>query len=251
MNQEILKSVRPLPLYAAMLVVVSGLLFVFVAGPLRKSIVAENDEIQKLHANMEFDQRRIADLPKYRGQAAEIGGDESRLRFLLSSDRVVDFIRDVEGVAKTVGGAVTITQGKDLADSRKSSSAPSAASVQNSDPTAGDASTQPAVTKAAKSQPGSGLIAGLPDGKTLGLTLQFTGSYSEAVDFLHKVETMPYFTDVLSVSIRPVSGSSNATMPRADLFSTSAVGMGTSAQKSVTVPADGVDAEFSIIVYLE
>ncbi|HWQ59669.1 MAG TPA: hypothetical protein VN420_00785 [Candidatus Fimivivens sp.] len=242
-----MKSIRPLPLYAALLAFVAVALFLFAARPLRERIASENEGIQKLHANAENEQRKISDLPKYRAQAEEIIGEETRLRLLLPADRIVDFIRGVEDVAKGVGGTVIITQGKDLAEIRKSMPATAGEPVGTADTTEG--STQSVGGTAEKGRSGTGLVSGLQDGRTLGLTLQFSGPYSDAVVFLHKVETMPYFLDVLSVNIRPVSGNSNVMSSRSDLF-TSAVSS-PSVQRKIAVSADAVDAEFSIIVYLE
>ncbi|NTV55103.1 MAG: hypothetical protein HGA16_01220 [Candidatus Moranbacteria bacterium] len=231
MNVRLTKFERPLLLYSAALAVGTVALFFLATKPLKEKIVAENDEIQKFYAKTENDQRKISRLPEFRNQSVMIGNDESKLRLMLSESRVVDFIRDVEGIAKSTGGTVTIAKGDSLEEIRKA--------------------TAPAQTGSGKGDKKNDfdLLKGLPDGKTMGLTLTFSGAYADAVDFLHKVDTSPYFLDVLSLEIRPIDAEQDFGTVRTDVFSTSETVAGNVEKKPSSDPK--VEAVLSIVVYLE
>lgn len=216
---------RPMLISSIMVAAVSVTAFVLVAGPLHGRIVAENDEIQKSNAKVENDRRSVSRLPEYREQSAVIDADSPELRLLLPEDKVVDFIRETESVAKGVGGSVAISKGKDLGEISKQT-APSGAAKES-----GTAS-------------GAGLLKTLPEGKTLGLTLTFSGEYPDAVAFLHKVETSSYYLDVLSVDIRPAELSRDSA--RSDMFSA-----GIPEGVSPASVSGSVQAVFEIVIYLE
>lgn len=241
MNPNLSKLNRPLLLYSAVLAVVAVFLFLFATGPLREKIVAENEEIQKIYARVENDQRKISHLSEFRDQSVSIAGDGEKLRLLLPEDRVVDFIREAEGNAKAAGGTVVISKGNNLEESRKAASIIAASQIKTADGTTDDR------------QKGTGLLKKFPDGRTLGLTLTFSGKYPDAVDFLHKIETAPYFLDVLSMDIRPIDSKQEQDgSVRSDVFSAPVGGSGVPNGTADGTPAeDTVRAEFDIIVYLE
>ncbi len=231
MNVRMTRFERPLLLYATTLVVGSVVLFFLATKPLKEKIVAENDEIQKFYAKTENDQRKISRLPEFRNQSVMIGNDESKLRLMLPESRVVDFIREVEGIAKFTRGTVTIAKGDSLEEIRKATaSAPE-----------GDGKSDGKV--------GFDPLKGLPDGKTIGLTLTFSGAYADAVDFLHKVDTSPYFLDVLFLEIRPIEAERDSGAIRTDVFSAFGTRIPTVVKKT---PSDRkVEVVLSIVVYLE
>jgi|GEM_PF-879566 len=242
MNLSLPKLNRPLLLAAALLIVAAVLLFSFATGALRDRIVEENAQIQKIHAKRENDRRKVSRLPDFQKQAAEADRDGSKLRLLLPEDRVVDFIREVESVARSAGGTVSIAKGDDLDAAKKAAAAAAAKNKSATDTT----TTSPA------QQDGSGLLGGLPNGKTLGLTLTFSGKYPDAVNFLHKVETAPYFLNVLSMNIRPVDSQQDRSVVRPDVFSAPTDGTKTTTPTATDTPsADTVKAEFDIVVYLK
>ncbi|NTV55128.1 MAG: hypothetical protein HGA16_01350 [Candidatus Moranbacteria bacterium] len=233
MNVRLTKFERPLLLYAAALAVATIALFFIATKPLKEKIVAENDEIQKFYAKTENDQQKISQLPEFRNQSVMIGNDESKLRLMLPEGRVVDFIREVEGIAKSTGGTVTIAKGDSLEEIRKAM-VPAPASTGDGKP---------------QGKTDLDLLKGLPDGKTIGLTLTFSGAYADAVDFLHKVDTSPYFLDVLSLEIRPIDVEQDSGIVRTDVFSVSGTGTSTVVKKTPSNPK--VEAVLSIVVYLE
>jgi hypothetical protein len=237
MNARFTRLNRPLLAYAIVMVSGAVALIFFATAPLKGKIVTENDEIQKFYAKAENDQRKISRLPEFQDQTTVIEGDESKLRLLLPEERDVDFIREVEGIAKSTGGTVVIAKGTDLTEARKA--------VVKKTPASPETATAPT----AETPPQSvGLLDGLPDGKTIGFSLTFTGSYADAVDFLHKVDSSPYFLSVLSLDIKPLEPDAGSNSARADMFTVSAVGAKVD-PKPVPPSEPKVEAEFSVIVY--
>ncbi|MEI7749669.1 MAG: hypothetical protein WCJ25_01555 [Candidatus Moraniibacteriota bacterium] len=241
MNIDVMKNSRWVPFVSGALVLASVSLLFFAVSPLRERISSENIEVQKFNAKNENDLRKISNLPEYRSQSVAISEDIKKIKLLLPADRVVDFIREMEDISKTTGGTVSITKGNDLTESRKSFGGSTAATARSS--------------SASTSATGSGgtvdvgFLNKLPDGKTLGLTLTFSGTYAESVNYLHKVETAPYFLSILSFDIRPTARDTSQVPGRSDLFSAPSGGV----NPTVTAGSaqDSVDAVFSIVVYLE
>ncbi len=238
MNLSFLKKNQYILPISVALVAIGVLVLLFVALPFRDTIVSENAAIQQFNAKAESDQRRISSLREYRNQSAMVASDSPKLSLLLPEDKVVDFIRETEAIVKTTGGAVVIGKGNNLDDARKASSG---------------------ATKTGNQIKGADLLNGLPDGKTIGFTLTFTGTYVEAADYLHKIETSPYYLSVLSIDIRPTTPSQGVP-GRLNMFSVPVVGStltSSSAPTSISTsalistPANIVDAVFSLIVYLQ
>jgi hypothetical protein len=239
MNTHLIKFERPLLFFAATLIVGSVILFFVATAPIKEKIIAENDEIQKFYARTENDQQKISQLSEFRNQSVIIGNDESKLRLLLPENRVVDFIREVEGIAKSVGGVVTIAKGNNLEEIKKVPALAPVSDVGNAAPMTG---TQ-------EEKPVESLTNGLPEGKTIGFTLTFSGDYADAVNFLHKVDSSPYYLDVISMEIRPIEEEKELGVVRTDVFADSGSGGVMVVKRNPSSPK--VREMLSIVVYLE
>lgn len=242
MNVRPIKFDRPLLVCAVALAVASVALLFVATKPLREKITVENDEIQKFYAKTENDQRKISRLLEFRDQSVMIANDEAKLKLLLPENRIVDFIRNVEEIAKSTGGTVTIAKGSDLVEARKVIVVSSAQS--------GGTDDEGKVKKTEKGKKVDGLLNKLPDGKTIGLTLTFTGRYADSVNFLHKVDSSPYFLDVFSMKIRPIGSDGGSGSVRSDMFAVPESGSTPASAESVESDPK-VEAECSIVVYLE
>lgn len=227
--------------------VIAVALFVFAAMPLRVKIASESDEIQKFKAKTENAERKISRLPDLRAQYATVEDDERKIPRLLSEAQTVDFIKEMEDVARDAGGKVSIAQGSVVDATKKP--APKA----KGDESDGDASKKKVVED-------KSIVGNLSWGKRLSLQITFDGEYGRAVNFLHKIETMSYRLDVLSVDIRPTTEKENVVAP-----------VSAPAPLPVPVPTDGaalspvpespappvepekhpVAATFGLVVYLK
>ncbi len=219
--------------YAVLVFIAAFAVLFLVILPLHQRIRAEGDEIQKILAKTENSERKISRLPEFESQYAIIRESEDRIRLMLSENRVVDFIREIETLAGKTGGEVTIAQGAAPAPAPAKAAAPK-------DKDGADASV-PAKPKTIEES--------LPWEKSLRLKIRFSGAYAEAANFLHKVETMPYRLDVLSVDFRPAPEDERRSDVAGDLFSASSSETATEPDSSAEDLR--VNASFEIAVYLE
>lgn len=223
---------------AIFLVVFAALFFVIL--PLHQKIGAEGDEIQKILAKTENSERKISRLPEFESQYETIRGGENRIRLLLSEDRAVDFIREIETLAEGTDGDVTIAQGAS-SESAKKKAVPAKEKDGDDAP--------------AKDEPKT-IGESLPWEKSLRLRVRFTGTYQDAVNFLHKIETMPYRLDVIVVDIRPVPDEEKRRVGVIEIPVVPASEPGSEQVPAAVPPAPApvefpVDASFEVAVYLQ
>ncbi|MEI6650680.1 MAG: hypothetical protein WCL23_04600 [Candidatus Moraniibacteriota bacterium] len=212
-------------------------LVVFAVIPLQGMIASENDEVQKAYAKMENERARLASLPDLRTKYEKIADNKGKIGYVLPQDRVVDYIKDLEDIAAASGGTISVTQGKDLDTVRKTAPSNKADVTGNEGGSAG-----------ANAPTGERIVDHLPQGKTLGLTVTFSGRYLDMVEFVHKVETAPYFVDILSLDVRPADAT-NVDRGNAFVSSTSS---GSAAPKETAPPTSAsVQTVFSLVLYLE
>jgi len=221
-----------LPTAIIVIVAVAG--FVFVVLPLRGQIASESDRIQMLHSKIEHAGRKVARLPEIEAQFGVVKEDERKISRLLPESRAVDFIEEVEEIARAVGGEVVITQGTIAEAAKKKRPVKDAESASQE---------KPSVSKT--------ITEDLPWEKRLPLRVTFSGEYTKAVNFLHKVETMAYRLDVVSIDIRPVAPEENRRSSENLFVSTPLEGA------EVPVPIEPepekplVSASFDLVVYME
>jgi Tfp pilus assembly protein PilO len=220
---------------AAVVSVASVALFVMVALPLRGKIASESDDIQKFRAKIENAERKISRLPELGAQFSVVKEDERKISRLLPEERAVDFIEEVERIAKDIGGGVAIAQGSAV-ESAKKKAAPKKEGVE-------DGAAQKKAVEAKT------IAEDLSWEKRLPLQITFSGEYAKAVNFLHKIETMSYRLDVVSVDMRPIvpeerDGRGNATP---------SVAVDGAESVPVTIESDkpSVTAVFNLVVYTE
>jgi Tfp pilus assembly protein PilO len=205
-------------------VLATVLLIVFGVLPLHRKIVNENEETQKVLVGMERAREKVSALGEYRDQFEQLKMHESDVDQSLSESEVASFIAELERMAQESGGDIVVSQGSDPELSRKNAKKDA------------DSKTTP-------------LIDELSGDEVLSLSVRFTGSYPEALEFLHKVETMPYFLDVLSLNISAHEGREASSADRGGiLLIGQASGVGRSGSSFSGPYAEAV---FEMVVYLE
>lgn len=223
----------------AVFLLMAGVIY-FVIFPLQKKIQLESDEIQKVLAKNENTKRRIAELPRLKNEYQRIIEGESTIRLLLSEGRIVDFIREIESLAAENNGSVRITQGAagDAAQKKPASPADKKTAADTAAP------------------PKKNLGETLSWEKTMRLSVKFTGAYPDAINFLHKIETLPYRLDVWSIAFRPVPKDQDKNKISSDIFTSSSSGgeegSGGSPPSLQAEPEPHlIDGTFEIVIYLE
>ncbi len=207
-----------------LVLVAVALLVLFGIIPLRKRIAEESDETQKVIARMEHSRERIINLGGYRSQGERIREYGSGLDLSLPESDFASFISELEQSARESGGEISVGQGPDLESIRKGGKESGA-----------DASE-------------ARLTDELSGSEVISLIVRFSGTYPETIDFLHRMETLPYFLDVLSLNL-------SAEYDRESSRGSSVSGVffaGTeAAEPEESELSDGpvVNAEFDLIIY--
>lgn len=180
----------------ALIIVTMGLLGWFVIKPLQASILEGMNDIQKFHADRENRQRQFDKLPELRSQFEAIQRDEKTLNILLSEEEIVNFVKTLEDLARGTNTQIVI-QAKDEAGGAIQEKKPVKA------PRPGDKAGAEEEGKG-KEKAEKGILEILPYDRYLYLNIVVTGKYSDLVNFLHKMETLPYALDVVSLRVHPV-----------------------------------------------
>lgn len=219
----------------AIIIIAAVALFVFVAAPFRERIAEESDSVQKIHAKIEHADRKISRLPELETQFSIVKDDERKISRVLSESQAVDFIEEVEAIAKSLDGEVLIAQGS-AAESVKKKPAPKG--------------TDEDVTK--KVSEVKTIANGLSWEKRLPLKVEFSGEYAKSVNFLHKIETMSYRLDVISITMRPLVPETDVRQGGDVFVAVPVEGSEPSVSPVPTEPEKPlVSAEFDVIVYIE
>lgn len=232
-------SINPFFFYGLSVLLLMGGVMYFVISPLQEKIQFESDEIQKILAKNENTKRRIAELPRLKNEYQKIIDGESSIRLLLSEGRIVDFIREIESLAAENRGSVRITQGTIGEADRKKPISPA---------------DKKASTDAGAAQK-KNLGETLGWEKTMRLSVKFSGAYPDTINFLHKIETLPYRLDIVSVAFRPApkdEDNDRSSDIFAPLSSGGKEGLTPSGPSPRSEPEKNlIDGTFEIVIYLE
>ncbi|MFA6973494.1 MAG: hypothetical protein WC238_02015 [Parcubacteria group bacterium] len=149
--------------------------WVFVLVPIRRNIENNADEMQKKMIDRDIYAERVAKIPDMEKTRAVFAQNESNLRVFLNKNNEVDFIKKIETIAEDTGNK---------------------ADLQIID----DAGTQKPKAAAGK-KGGSEIEKALPKIPYLSMTINLEGNYEQLANFLHKVENLDYYVDVLAISM--------------------------------------------------
>ncbi len=189
---KILPVKKSLPLVVTFsLLLGMGLLFWFGILPFDSFVTEKADEIQQLSVLRQNRERQIGKLPELQAQFENIRANEDTLKVLLNEEHIIDFIKTLESLTRNTGVEITI-QSKDGTVIQEKSVIKSLPMMKKS------ASSSP-VGKAANT---TSIVDTLPYDRYLRLNIVVRGSYGNIVNFLHKMETLPYALDVVGVSMK-------------------------------------------------
>ena len=209
----------------ALLAIIGALFYYGVLG-LHGKIAEERDNIEKLRAQEENAAKKIQRLPEFQAQADLIDKQMLPLVSMLSEAKVVDFIKHIEELASQTGNTVVITQSA----VQKKAALPAPVKV--------DAADTAAPVPAAKVS--TAIADNLPWDSDLRLNLSVTGPYPKVIQFLHKIETLPYELDVLSTEIKGSNDASGRSKAGASPFIPAPA---VSASDPASQPADAVSID--------
>jgi hypothetical protein len=192
----------------------------FAILPLKRSIQANSDDIQKKIIDDSLNKSRISKIPEMEKTEEVLEESKSNLNIILANDNEVDFIRKIEALADETGNKVTL---KITDETQAVKTAP--------------AKKDAAIPEDIKSK--------LPYTKYLPMQIDLEGGYAEALNFIHKLENMQYYVNVISLNMSK-SDPSEVSAPKSDgLFGKSAPNVSQTASEKV------LKTSLEVIIYLE
>jgi hypothetical protein len=162
------------------LLAISMLLY-FVVKPLFAKISISTDKMQEIMINQKNKENRLGEIPKLKDQFAFVQKKEEELSDLLSGDKAVGLIEEIEKIAGDSDNKITIEMKEDKTKN--------AASVKSE--------------SAKKEAKEDSIISDLPSENYLEMKINLNGTYNNLVKFIKKVESMESFSDIILISIAP------------------------------------------------
>ena len=224
-----------------------GLITWFGIIPFQGRITEKADSIQEFFASRENRERQIGKLPDLQKQAESIVADGPALRILLSEDKIVNFVKTLEGLATETGTTIAIqATGNDA--------------IEDGTLASGEVKKKRVQLKN-ESVPIS-IIDSLPYNHYLHVTVTVAGSYRDIILFLHKMETLPFGIDVVGLKIRPHAQGKQSVLPSSPgnnpflvLSSGTLVAGDTASNPSPEttanpLPLSPLEASFETVIYL-
>ncbi|MEK9174222.1 MAG: hypothetical protein AAB845_03080, partial [Patescibacteria group bacterium] len=161
----------------------------FLVKPMYQQMLGLRDEIQQERVRQENQQKQIKRLPELKTQYERVVSEEGFFDILLTEDKVVGFIRRLEGLASDTKVEVKI-QSNEL----KIEEVVQRKSRAQATPEEGEAVAEEKKDKT--------LSDYLPYADYLRLTLTVSGDYSAIIAFLSGLETLPVALDVIGIEVK-------------------------------------------------
>lgn len=198
MSDTVWQKVKPWVFQAALFLLL-GCVFWFGVKPLHEAIKDEMDSIQKLDVIREHKTRQLQRLPELEKQYALIQERGKILDIILTKDELVDFIRTLEELATATGVKITIvSRDNTLLESKVT--LPNVTTKKSGGPVVVSDDGSPQDKKGLK--PPETMLDQLPLKTYIRLTLTVTADYAAMVAYLHKLETLPYATEIVGVTLK-------------------------------------------------
>ncbi|MFZ1720379.1 MAG: hypothetical protein WAU28_03445 [Candidatus Moraniibacteriota bacterium] len=210
--------------------------------PLQDLITEKANTIEADRALQASKEGRIKELPELKETYDHILKNEGVLDMLVSHDQVVPFIEQIETLAHDDGVEIIITNQGKLDPKKK----PAPSGVGKSDDASSTESRGGASSE--KKKKDETILGNLPINTNMQLRFDVRGKYTDALQFLHQIETLPYALDVVALDIRQWQPTDKAT--RGDAFATgNQVGADGLPLSDTPIEQHLVQAFYDVVVY--
>ncbi len=159
---------------------VLGVVGYFAVVPLLKKITATKDAIEENKIKQEMKKQRLQELPKIAQQYDEVNRQQKKIDILLDKQQAVVLIERLEGLAQETNNKIQIVAQEDP-QSKKTAESKS--------------KTAPKVIA---------LIDTLPRKDYLKLKVTLTGDYNGVLKFIHSLESLEHYADIIELNIGQV-----------------------------------------------
>ncbi len=163
----------------AVFLIINALVIVFVIQPLMADISTASDKMQENITAHEINEKRIANIGELKEQFNLVLEGEKNLPVLFERSKAVALIEKIERIADITNNKVVI----EIAEKSENTNEPTTR------------------TEKKKSEE-KGLVAELPDSNYLTMKINITGSYQSLFNFLLKLESIEYYSDVTGFEMR-------------------------------------------------
>lgn len=171
--------------------------------PLYNIIRSEMDEIQKVNVLQEHRGNQLKKLPELERQYEFIQSNGDRLDILISKDELVGFIRTLEDLAEREQVRIEITaKDNTLLESKTT---PLVDPKTNKKGVADDNDTAASSREKDKKDTAksvTGIMGDIAFKKYIRLAVTVVAPYQSMLNYLHKLETLPYALDVVGITAK-------------------------------------------------
>ena len=182
--KNFLKKQREIVIIFIYVVIVAALIY-FVILPFISKIKEVNNRIQEEGVKQDMTKQRLEELPKIRQQYDNLQKNEGLLDVFLNDDEAVVLIEKLEKLAQDSGNKIEI-------------------SVQDT-----QAQKNPAKAKDKQAAENT-LISMLPSPDYLQMQIVLTGPYNKIINFIGKIESMEYYSDIIGIKIKQSESDNNS-----------------------------------------
>lgn len=243
------KKYQSLAVLLSLLVAMGGIVWLGMF-PLERSLQGKMRAIQEFHAGRENRERQVKRLPELQGQYEAILANEQALDILITEDKVVDFVKRVESLAKDQNITLSITSkdGGKVNEPKKVVAKPKPVSSGSAD--LADEKTP------VKELPAS-IMDSVPYDRYLSLSIKAEGQYRDVAAFLGKLETLPLGLDVVGIDVKKKERAYESNASRSSSPSNPFAILGDGRDISVDSVPEGIEAEgileavFDVLVYVK
>jgi hypothetical protein len=211
-----------IPLNIAGFLAVLVLVLFFAILPLQKSIQKNSDEIQMKIIDDNISKSRISKIPEMEKVEASFAENKENLNIILNSNNEVDFIKKIEALAEETGNKIDLT----IDDPASKNQKPAAVSKDQAD-----------------------IKNNLPYSKYLSIQINLEGDYAGTLNFIHKLENMNYYVNIISLNmVRDIQDQASTNSGNISPFKANIPGANNDAGKA----KDNIlKSNLGVIVYLE
>ena len=188
-------------------IIVCGVLLVwFGILPMRERIRNRMNRVQELIVDREIRNESVSIISELRDHRDIVSREGGRLNIVISKGAIVDLVKIVEGIAKETDNAITIsTKDQSIIPVVPVRTKKDSVSVKT-----GDAASET-------------LAGSLPSDHGIGISIELTGNYSSIVRFIQRLESMPYATDIVALSLSVQRENLLSVQSRSSLFAQVAI----------------------------
>lgn len=196
-----------------------GTALFFIAYKLIVKIKETSDVVQKKTIDNENNQSRIAKIPEMEAAQRSFLEREADLDATMGEDKEIDFIKKLEALAEITGNRISLKI--DETEQKKIESAKKAKDAEKS------------------------ILGSLPYDKYITVQISLEGGYSEFINFVHKVENLGYYLNIVSINAARNASQEAGTRTDRSPFSASSSG------GNITLEKETIKSVITLVVYLK